>query len=74
MDDPGNVWMTVAEAAEWSGYHPHYLRELIRRDKIDAVKKGGSWWVSRQSVVAYLEMARSTGNESYGPRRGLTDE
>ncbi len=66
-------WMTVSEAAEWSGYHPHYLRELIRKGKIEAVKKGSGWWVIRQSVEDYLKMAKSTGNESYGPRRDLTD-
>jgi len=67
-------WMTVKEAAEWSGYHPEYLRELIRSGKIAAVKKGGSWWVSRQSVGDYLEMAKSMDKESYGPRGGdLTD-
>lgn len=73
MEESGGEWMTVGEAAEWSGYHPHYLRELIREEKIEAVKRGGIWWVVRQSVKDYLEMAKSMENESYGPRRGLTD-
>lgn len=66
-------WETVKEVAEWSGYHPVYLRELIREGKIKAEKKGGSWWVSRQSVEEYLQMAMTMGNESYGPRGHLTD-
>lgn len=62
-------WMTVKEAAELSGYHPVYLRMLIRRGSILAEKREGRWRVSRQSLVDYRRLAESKGHKSYGPRR-----
>ncbi len=29
-------WLTVAQAAELSGYHPEYVRDLIRRGEVEA--------------------------------------
>ena len=59
-------WMTTAEAAEFSGYHPEHLRRLIRSGGIEGRKFGIVWQVSRQSLIAYLEAA----NESDDKRRG----
>lgn len=61
-------WMTVDEAAELSGYHPNYLRALIRAEKIEAVKKGSSWWVSRQSVEDYVAAAKAKDDDRWGPK------
>ena len=63
-----NEWMTIAEAAQMSGYHPIYLRVLVREGKIHGVKKGMAWWVSRQSVQNYVEEARESGDGRKGPK------
>ena len=59
---------TVKEVAEWSGYHPDYLRVLIREGKIKAEKKGSAWWVSRQSVMKYLDTAKEKDDGRWGPK------
>lgn len=62
-------WMTVREAAKWSGYHAEHIRILIRRGDIYAEKRGGIWWVSRKSVKAYRDAAEARENKKYGPRK-----
>jgi excisionase family DNA binding protein len=59
-------WLTTDEAVEISGYNLQYVRELIRDKKIKAVKKGGSYWVDRQSLLDYIAAAK----ESQDKRRG----
>lgn len=61
-------WMTVRKAAEWSGYNADYLRDLIGLGKILAIKDEGRWKVSRQSLLAYLEMAEERGDKRWGPK------
>lgn len=61
-------WMTVREAAEWSGYHAEHIRILIRRGDIYAKKWGPVWQVSRESVKAYRDAAKSKASKKYGPR------
>lgn len=62
MDDE---WITTPEAAEQSGYHPEYIRKLMREGKIEGRKFGIVWQVNRQSLIAYLESM-----EEIGKRRG----
>ena len=62
-------WLSVEEAADKSGYHPEYLRRLIRADKVKAVKKGLMWWVDPDSLDAYLKEAQETDDARYTPRR-----
>jgi excisionase family DNA binding protein len=61
-------WMTTAEAAEVSGYHPVYLRELIRDGKIHGRKWGAAWQVSRESLLIYLREATSDKDKRRGPK------
>ena len=63
-----NEWMTVQEAAEWSGYNAEHLRALIRAGRIEAVKKGTMWWVSRVSVERYLREGQDSDDERRGPK------
>lgn len=44
-------WLSVKEATEASGYHPDYIREFIRRNQIEAEKKGRTWWVDMAACV-----------------------
>ena len=62
-------WLSVEEAADRSGYHPEYLRRLIRAKRIEAVKKGLMWWVDPDSLDAYLKDAQEADDARYAPRR-----
>ena len=61
-------WITTAEAAELSGYHPERIRELARENKISARKWGSAYQISRQSLQEYLRIAIKSGDKRYGPR------
>ena len=61
-------WVTVGEAAKWSGYNADYLRDLIGEGKIVAVKKEGRWKVSCQSLRAYMQQAEERGDKRWGPK------
>ena len=58
-------WLTTFEASRISGYHPEYIRQLIREKKILGRKWGLSWQVSHQSLREYVEKL-----EAVGDRRG----
>jgi excisionase family DNA binding protein len=60
---------SIAEAAEKTGYHPEYLRELIRNEKIEAVKIGQMWLIKVESLEAYIEEMKRSGDYRAGPRR-----
>lgn len=62
-------WITTGEAAELSGYHIYYLRELIRAGKIAAVKKGYAWWVDRRSLLIFIKTAMKSEDKRRGGRR-----
>jgi hypothetical protein len=48
------TWLTVNEAAEISGYHPEYVRQLIRDGKVIAKKFSIVWMVSKESLLEYV--------------------
>lgn len=61
-------WITTREAAKLSGYHPVYLRELIRDGRIRGQKFGIVWQVNRQSLLAYLQEAEKSTDKRRGPK------
>jgi len=61
-------WITTEEAAEITGYHPEYLRKLIRNTKIYAEKKGNTWWVDRKAVLTYLAEAERSEDKRWGAK------
>ena len=61
-------WITTTEAAELTGYHPEYLRELIRTGKITGRKFGIVWQVSKQSLLTYLKAAERSNDKRQGPK------
>ncbi len=61
-------WLTVTQASNLSGYHPYYLRELIKAGKVKAQKFGPLWQVSRQSLLAYLSLAAKSEDKRRGPK------
>ncbi len=62
-------WITTSEAAKLSGYHPEYVRELIRRGEIEGRKFATVWQVSKQSLLTYLEAAKDSPDKRHGPKR-----
>ena len=61
-------WITSAEAAELSGYHPEHLRRLVREGRIKARKFGIVWQIDRKSLLAYLEEAEKSDDRRRGPK------
>jgi excisionase family DNA binding protein len=61
-------WITTQEAAEVSGFHPEYIRELARAGKIGASKKGRDWWIDRDVLKAYLDAMDTLGTKKFDPR------
>jgi len=49
------TWLTVNEAASLSGYHPEYVRQLIRDGKVTAKKFSIVWMVSKESLLDYVK-------------------
>ena len=48
-------WLTVNEAAKLSGYHPEYIRQLIRDGKVNAKKFSIVWMVDKESLLEYVK-------------------
>jgi excisionase family DNA binding protein len=61
-------WLTTEQAVELSGYHPYYLRELVRGGKVEAQKFGPVWQISKASLQAYLVAAEKSGDKRRGPK------
>jgi excisionase family DNA binding protein len=62
-------WITTKQAAELSGYHPEHLRELIRDEKIKAQKFGIVWQIERRSLLAYVNAAKTSGDNRRGAKK-----
>lgn len=63
------TWITTAEAVTLSGYHPYYLRELIRTGSIKARKFGPIWQVDQESLLAYIQAARKSPDKRRGAKQ-----
>lgn len=61
-------WLTTAQAAELSGYHVIYLRQLIRDGRVEARKFGPLWQVDKQSLTDYIQEAEGSGDARRGPK------
>lgn len=68
-------WLTIQEASEKSGYHPEWLRELLRKYEdadntpFDFVKKGRFWLIEPNSLMAYVEQMKKMGKGKHDPTR-----
>ena len=60
-------WITTAEAADLTGYSPHYVRRLMRKDRVLAKKWGNSWMINKQSLLDYKRRMDSLGRAKYKP-------
>lgn len=68
MSDISDDWLTVEQAAELSGYHPVYLRGVIRSGQIQAKKISFMWFINRQSLIEYISQAEQSGDKRRGPK------
>ena len=48
-----NKWITVAEAAEKSGYSMRTIQGLLKAGKIEGWKPGHDWFTTLESVMTY---------------------
>lgn len=62
-------WISVTEAAEITGYHAEYVRELIRLGHIKARKVVIVWQIDRASLLSYQEKAEKSGDRRRGAKR-----
>lgn len=68
MTTNGGEWLSVSEAAEMSGYHPEYIRRLIRNGEIEARKFSIVWQVRRESLNSYIKNAQKKDDKRYTPK------
>jgi len=61
-------WITTKQASELSGYHPDYIRKLIRGGHIQARKWLRDWQVNKKSLMMYLKQMDDLG-ERRGPKQ-----
>lgn len=61
-------WISTAEAAELSGYHPEQIRRLARQDKFTVTRKGMMFWIDRRSFLEFLR--KTEKDRAKDKRRG----
>ena len=52
------AWITVAEAAEKSGYSVRTLQELLKAGKLEGWKPGRDWFTTLDAVMAYKDKVK----------------
>jgi excisionase family DNA binding protein len=62
-------WLTTREAAELTAYNVRYLRQLINEGKVRAIKRGGIFWVDRESLTDYANEMKRLGPAKHDPWR-----
>jgi len=50
--------ITLKEATEVSGYHPVYMRRLLRSGRVIGRKYGIGWYVDKSSLLFYMRNGR----------------
>ena len=51
---PEDEWIPLRQAAEGTRYSQEYLSLLARKGRLEAVKRGQTWYTTRNAVDAYL--------------------
>lgn len=65
----GMEYISTQEASDLTGYSIQYLQRLLRQGKINAVKKGGMYWIELNSLEDYKRKMDTLGSEKYSPYR-----
>lgn len=61
-------YVTTEEVAKQLGFHVIHVRKMVRERKLDGLKAGPIWLVSRKSVADYKK--RTEGMSKFDPHRG----
>lgn len=61
-------WLTTQQAADLTGYHMVYIRDLVRAEQIKGRKWGQAWQVNKASLLAYVEAAKQSKDSRRGPK------
>jgi excisionase family DNA binding protein len=62
-------WVTTQQAAELSGYTVVYVRRLIKRGRVEAIKTGRDWLINHSSLLAYKARMDVLGPQKHNPWR-----
>lgn len=58
MQDKNDELLTVAQAAEASGYSMRMLQRLLAQGKIKGIKPGHDWLTTLEAVLEYKAKAK----------------
>ena len=61
-------YLSVQDAAEYSGYNVQYLRRLVQAGTIAGRKIGQVWLVQLASLDTYLKSVQRSEDRRFGPR------
>jgi excisionase family DNA binding protein len=53
--------ITLKEAAEYTGFSYHYLRNLANKGRLKARKMGVQWFTTREAVDEYIASRQRRG-------------
>lgn len=62
-------WLDSKTAAELTGYHVKYVRQLVRRGRIEARKVARDWLVNKADLLRYKSEMDALGGRRHDPRR-----
>ena len=60
---------SIKEASKKTGYNEEYLRRLIRRGLVEAVKIGPAYLIRVESLERYMDDTLTEDDARTGPRR-----
>ena len=63
-----NNYISVEAAAFYSGYSPQYLRRMLRKGKLPAIKVGQLWLIDKGYFDSYLDNIKVTYDRRFGPK------
>lgn len=62
-------YISAREASKETGYTQQHISWLIREGRVKGRKFAQTWMVDKESLLAYVESAKNSGDDRYGPRR-----
>jgi excisionase family DNA binding protein len=69
MEEFKQNWLPINEAAAEYGFSPRYLRRLVQKGKIPAVKLADRWFVNRAVIEAYKRKMTRLGRKRFAPSK-----
>ena len=63
-EDPLPEWISVKEAAEYTGYSQGHIRYLLGKGEVEGRKFGRDWFTTKKALDAYLATNPRPGPKS----------